>query len=248
MKKKIVSLIPGHVKYIEVFGGAGWVLFEKTPDSRRWTLRPPSEYMEIYNDIDGELVNFWKYIKHHPKAFQAELSEQIYSRELFCEFSARPPLTELERAVIFYYRMALSFGGKNVNFAKRNGRRLTCENIEKVLEASKRLFKVTVENKDFAELIKRYDGEESFFYLDPPYYGKEKIYKSLTPKIFCRHEELAEILKGIKGKFLLSSNDDPFIRNLYKGFDVIEIDTKYTLSGKSNKTQAKEILVKNYKI
>ena len=245
LKKRIISMIPKHDKYVEVFGGAGWVLFGKSQEGKDWKSTKPSEYLEIYNDINGNLVNFRKYIKHHPNAFVSELESLIASKEIFEAYKNRTPFTELERAVNFYYKLALSFGSMSRDFAIRGRRNLLpLTNINKVIKASERLFKVAIENRSYEKIIKLHDGERTFFYLDPPYYEYEKYYERDGLINFSEHNMLSQQLKTIKGKFLLSYNDHPKIRELYKDFSIIEVKTTYQLSGKKkNKT---ELIIKNY--
>jgi len=78
LRKKILPLIPKHDIYCEVFGGAAWILFGKSPNKEDWQLSKKSRYTEVYNDINGDLVNFWRYIKQHPEAFVTELINTLY--------------------------------------------------------------------------------------------------------------------------------------------------------------------------
>src|SRR5215469_9151586 len=98
LRKHIIERMPQHDLYCEVFGGAGWVLFGKSPDKKDWELTK-KKYTEIYNDINSELINFWKYIKFHPDAFVSELNEYLQSRELFNNCKDQDRRTELEREV-----------------------------------------------------------------------------------------------------------------------------------------------------
>lgn len=115
LRNKILPLIPKHDTYCEVFGGAAWVLFGKSPKREDWQITP-EKYTEVYNDINGDLVNLWKYIKYHPDVFVTELNQYLVSREMFDNFKDFEPRTELERAIKFYYRLACSYGTKSGNF------------------------------------------------------------------------------------------------------------------------------------
>jgi len=108
---------------------------------------------------------------------------------------------------------------------------------------SKRLKGVCIENMDFKKLIQTYDSPQTLFYLDPPYIGTESYYQ--TPQGFHidQHIELANILKTIQGKFVLSYNDCEVVRDLYKSFELIEVETVYSLNG-ANKKLAKELIIK----
>jgi len=91
LRKKILPLIPKHDIYCEVFGGAAWILFGKSANKEDWQLSKKSRYTEVYNDINGDLVNFWKYIKNHPEAFVIELNNYLIAREMFDNFMKHEP-------------------------------------------------------------------------------------------------------------------------------------------------------------
>jgi DNA adenine methylase len=122
--------------------------------------------------------------------------------------------------------------------------RLNLLRIEEDLsQAHLRLHNAFIENLNYADLIKRYDREHSFFYIDPPYWGCEDDYGK---NIFAREdfEKLATQLRGIKGKFLLSLNDVPEIREIFSGFIIEGVTVTYTCSKKHKK--AAELLIRNY--
>jgi len=246
LRKEIIPRIPRHDVYVEVFGGAGWILFGKSNLRKDWEVTN-KKYTEIYNDINGELINFWKYIKYHPDAFVAELSQYLLSREIFNDCKSQPKRTELEKAISFYYLLDASYGSSSEHFCIAKGTNcIPLKDIEKVRKASDRLQNVFIENLDFEKLIAKYDSETAFFYLDPPYYKKEKLYERDGAALFDAHERLAEVLKNIKGKFLLSYNDVPYIRELYNapGINIETVESAYTMSGKP--TKCIELLISNY--
>lgn len=245
LRKKILPLIPKHDIYCEVFGGAAWILFGKSPNKEDWQTGPKSRYTEVYNDINGDLVNFWRYIKQHPEAFVTELNQYLVSREMFDTFTQHEPKTELERAIRFYFQLSCSYGSRSKNFCIMQGYKyMPLRNLEKVKAASERLKQVIIEKQDFEKLITRFDTPNTFFYLDPPYYTKEHLYDREDANPFSKHEELATILRSIKGKFLLSYNNDPYIRTLYQGFTIDEVEAQYTVSG-TFQTET-ELLIRNY--
>ncbi len=244
LRKSIIERMPRHDTYCEVFGGAGWVLFGKSDDPKDWRLDSRQKYREIYNDLNGDLVNFWRYIQRHPQAFTAELKRLIASRELFHEFLRSQPTTDLERAVQFYYKVACSFGSLGNTFAVRgHTSMLPLRDTEKVLKATDRLRNVIIENQDFKQLIRHYDKPGTFFYLDPPYYELESLYERDGIESFTAHDELCEQLKTIKGKWLLSYNDHPAIREMYKDYNIEELETTYSLSGQLKRKT--ELLIAN---
>lgn len=99
---------------------------------------------------------------------------------------------------------------------------------------------VVIEHKDFENLIKVYDRSTALFYCDPPYHGTEKYYD--VPFTEADHIRLRDTLAAIKGKFLLSYNDDEFIRELYKGFKIESAERDNNLSS----GKYKELIIKNY--
>jgi len=113
---------------------------------------------------------------------------------------------------------------------------------EELSEVHLRLSHVTIENLDYASLIKRYDAAKTFFYLDPPYY-KLPFYQHNLNKL-QDYSDMADILNKIKGKFLLSINDHPEIRKVFSDFTAQKVSIKYTVGIKP--TTGKELLIRNY--
>lgn len=224
-------------QYVEVFGGAGWVLFNEERKGKT----------EVFNDYNSELINLYRCVKYHGTEVKRELQYMLNSREIFQDFLSQyntRGLTDIQRAVRYFMIIKTSFGAKLQCFGcvKRN-----IENMTLMFDAiQERLNTVVIENLDFEKLIKMQDKEKTFFYLDPPYYGTEKYYKNVD---FSKddHERLYNILKDIKGKFLLSYNDCDFIRELYKDFNIEEVSRFSNLTTIKEETKEyKEILVKNY--
>lgn len=224
-------------KYVEVFGGAGWVLFNQE--------RPGKT--EIYNDYNSELVNLFRCMKYHQEELKRQLSYLLNSRELFQDFLAQynvRGLTDIQRATRFFMILKTSYGSKMTTYGcvKRN-----VENMTGMFEEiQKRLNTVVIENLDFEKLIKQQDRENTFFFLDPPYFGTEKYYKNAD---FTKedHERLYNIVKDVKGKFLISYNDCEYIRELYKDFKIEEVTRFSNLTAAlDEKKEYKEILIKNY--
>lgn len=220
-------------RYIEVFGGAGWVLFYKEKHAD----------LEVYNDADGELVNLMRCIKYHAGELQRELNGYCNSREFFEDVSAQlnvRGLTDIQRAARYFLRMKISFGA--------DGRTYGCNTknlsnaVEYLTDVQQRLLSssVVIEHKDFENLIKVYDRPTAFFYCDPPYHTTEKYYDVQFTK--ADHIRLFNTLAAIKGKFLLSYNDDDFVRELYKDYNIAPIERNNNLSS----GKFKELLITNY--
>lgn len=233
LRKKILEQFPEtYDRYIEVFGGAGWVLFGKEQTK-----------MEVYNDVNSNLVNLYRCVKYHPEALQKELDGVLMSRELF--FDAVQQVrgqTDIQRAARFFIAIKESFGSSLDSFG------VTRKNMKNAVDflsvASKRLSMVVIENLDFEHLIRTYDRPGALFYLDPPYYEAEKYYPDrFQPE---DHERLRETLNTIKGKFILSYNDCQEIRDLYKEYIVIRIERQNNLAAKNGSRRYGELIIKNY--
>lgn len=238
LRLEIVQRFPEKIgRYIEVCGGAGWVMFHREKHAD----------MEIYNDVNSNLVNLFRCVKYHCPELQRELSFMLNSREMFEDFKAQflmKGLTDIQRASRFFMLLKTSYGS--------NGRSYGCikKNISVVVEylkdIEKRLSKVIIENKDFEDLIRVYDKPDALFYVDPPYYGTEGYYQGeFTP---ADHVRLNETLKSIKGKFLLSYNDCDFTRGLYKDFIIEEVSRQHNLKSRYADMDHKynELLIRNY--
>ena len=236
LRKKILEQFPNseeYDRYIEVFGGAGWILFSKERHAA----------MEVFNDINGELINLYRCVKYHCEALQKELEWMLVSREQFFDskeqINARG-LTDIQRAARYFILIKNSFGTDLKSFAMR-GKKL--ENSIDYLSCVKdRLQTTVIENKDFQNLIKTYDREEALFYLDPPYYGTEKYYNDKFEKE--DHIRLKETLDKVKGKCLLSYNDCQFIRELYQEYNMVAVDRQHNLKSSGDRYQ--ELIIKNY--
>ena len=245
LRKTIAPLIPEDIQsYIEPFGGGGWVLFYKD----KWAD------LEIYNDLDSRLVNLFRIVKYHPNAFIEEYSLLLGSREMFFEFLNATPVTDIQKAVQFYYLITRSFGGRGDTFGTvkktSGGASKSQKNVPlKITAIHERLDKVLVENRDFEKLIKQYDHEGAFFYCDPPY-SKGCGYEVTSTKDFD-HERLREVLGNIQGRFLLSYDDSPKIRELYKDYEMIALERLNGINnreGTKRNKMFKELLIANYPI
>lgn len=152
-------------------------------------------------------------------------------------------LTDIQRAARYLFIIKSSFGASIRAFGANNNNNLK-NTIDYLPEIKERLRKVVIENKDFENLIKDYDRADALFYLDPPYVSKRKYYDS--DFVMDDHRRLNTVLKDMKGKFLLSYNDNEMIRELYKGFEIIAIERNSNLTTKSKPTSYKELIIKNY--
>ena len=229
-----------HTCYVEPFMGAAHVFF------KRKRIKT-----EILNDINGELVNLFRVLKHHPDEFFRYFELALPSRNEFNRLKRLnvSTLTDIQRAGRFYTLQRSAFGGNPVNQcygAHTSGRpKLNLGTMKNTLsEVHLRLSDVDIEHLPWEDCIRRYDRPHTLFYLDPPYYGCEEDYGK---DIFCRDDfsNLADILRGITGGFVLSINDRPEIRNLFNWARIEEIATKYTAGGADKPVAVVELLITN---
>lgn len=245
LRKTIETLVPSDIKsYIEPFGGAGWVLFYKD----KWSN------LEIYNDLDNRLVNLFNIVKYHPQYLKEELKYILISRKIFNDFLNNKFITDIQKAASFLFLISRSFGGKGNTFGTSKttpggGNKSLKALWPKIDAISERLDRVIIENKDFEELINQYDFEGAFFYCDPPY--TSGCGYEVTSTVNFDHGRLREVLGGIKGRFLLSYDDSEKIRELYKDFEIIEVERANginNLPGVNRNKKFKELLIANYPI
>ncbi|MBI5634851.1 MAG: DNA adenine methylase [Nitrospirae bacterium] len=241
LTSKIIPKMPKHSCYCEVFAGAAWLLFRKDESE-----------IEIINDINTDLVTLYRIIKNHLDEFVRYLRWILVSRDEFDRFLAEKPetLTDIQKAVRFYYLLKMGFSSRIVNptfgLSATRAPRFNLLRIEEDLSAAHmRLARVYIENMPYAKLIDRVDRPSTFFYLDPPYFDFENYYgKGLFGK--GDFMVLRDILRGIKGKFIMSLNDTVEVREIYKGFKVDSVTTSYSMAGGDKKKNVKEVLIRNF--
>ena len=238
LAKTLVALLPKHQCYAEVFGGAGWLLFAKEPSPR-----------EVYNDLDGRLVELFRSVKYHAQELCRELDLLVPSREMFEDFRAQPGLTEIQRAARFYVLLRLSFGslGRTFGAARKQGGfgRLALAKVQADVERIReRLEGVLLEHRDFGQVVDQFDGADTCFFLDPPYVETTGY---AVPFGMDDHERLLDLLGTVQGRWLLSYGDHPWVRDNYERWRVHEVHGPCSVSGKANKPMP-HLLITNYRL
>lgn len=224
---RIIALMPPHEVYVEVFGGSGAVLFAKERSK-----------VEVLNDCDGEIVNFFRVLQDPGKTdrLMQRLFVTPYSRKVYAEMCERPlPKDDVLRAWVLWARARMCFGGyrpaeNGFRFAgntrgrwrrslgsrhQGGGDAATLHNkIDELDRFTERLRGVYIEDKDFPYILDWWDSPRTVFYLDPPYFGTEGYYAGgMFPE--WRHYELADHLARIKGKAVVSYYPHPKLAELY---------------------------------
>ena len=249
LRKAIIGLFPEHTCYVEPFAGAAWVLFGK----------PPSD-VEVLNDIDQELVTFFRVVRERPEELIASFEWELVSRAEFERLANMSPqqLDPVQRAHRFYYLIMAGWGGEldYPRFATSimdggHGNRLigalkTLRNrLQPVYE---RLRTVIIENLDWQECVNRYDRPGTVFYLDPPYPGNGCNYAH-NMRSWDEHKKLVERLNKTKARWILSSYDIPQMRDFFPDHFIISVQSSSGMKVKKDNNSRvlnKEILITNF--
>jgi DNA adenine methylase len=229
-----------HRTYVEPFVGMGGVFLR----------RPWRSSAEVINDLSVDVATLFRVLQRHYVALMDMLRWQLTSRAEFERLLAATPdtLTDLERAARFLYLQRTAYGGKvtgrSFGVAPEGPGRFDVNRLAPLLEEiHSRLSAVVIERLPYAELIRRYDRPGTLFYLDPPYWGTEGDYGRtlFSPEDWTG---LAEQLRQVKGRWLLSLNDVPAVRDLFRWAEIEGVETTYSVGAASGgPVQAKEVLI-----
>lgn len=250
--EKIIGLLPEHDCYCEIFFGGGSVFFRKKPSK-----------VEIINDINSELVNFYRVLQNNSEEFKAREKYELYAADIYYgyrdEFNSGKhfTLSNVERAFRFYCLIKEAFGGKfagGFGFSSAQSMATTFFNsFEKVDEITKRLKSVTIDNRDFEHIIKSYDGDRTVFFTDPPYLASNNAdyyFKSSNSSFGIHdHMRLFLALKSIKGKCLLTVDDELWIKERYtkeNGFYIMNNEVFYSSGDADSRRHVNELIITNY--
>lgn len=250
LRKQIVPLIPAqHSCYVELFAGAAWVLFGKSPSD-----------VEVLNDIDQELVNFFRVLRDKSEDLIAAFEWELVARAEFERLAGQDcsQLTDVQRAHRFYYLIMAGWGGE-AHYPRfqtsisdgGHGNRLigALKHLKERLQpVHDRLRTVIIENMSWEACFERYDSSKTVFYIDPPYPGNGVNYRH-NMREWAEHEALAERLHHAKGKWILSSYDVEEMHNMYEGHHIVRVQSYSGLSVGRNSTERVrnlEVLITNF--
>ncbi len=248
----LLPLLPNTKHYCEPFGGSAAVLINREPAP-----------IETYNDLDGELVNFFRVLREDKGSLLEAIGLTPFSREEFEQAIELPtePISDLERARRFFIRARQVRTG--LAQTASSGRWAHClltsragmagavsrwlGSVEGLSEIAQRLLRVQIENAPAIDVIRRYDSKETLFYCDPPYphdsRGDSRAYAyEMTDD---DHRQLAAVLHEVQGKVALSSYASPLMTELYGDWQCIEAPTKKAHSVKKERA---ELLWINYSL
>ncbi len=233
--KRILSRIPPHRVYVEPFVGAGHVFWAKEPSK-----------VEVINDLDPGLMKWYKDLKKRSR-FACDMTP---NKEKFYRIKAKPrPLSFCD----YFHLIKLSYGckgtrhdsGKERQCLKREDPSMC--NVSKFTgkfgEYGKRLRDTIILNGDYRKVLKKFDGPDTFAYLDPPFHELSCPYVSCD----VNPRQIAGALRRLKGKWLLSYNDHPDVRAAFKGYRIEKVQTRYEMQRKVTGTSKPvvELLISN---
>ena len=227
--KKIIEMMPKHNIYLEPFFGSGAVFFSKSPCNT-----------EILNDLDGEVVNLFRTIRDNSEELAKKVFLTPYSREEYKESYERnnKDLDNIEKARQFLIRSNMARAGMQyyssswrhagpVLGAKTKQRVNGDWNKvpERILEAAVRLKDAEIENKNAFDLIKKYNREDCWIYVDPPYLlsTRRQRYYNVEMTEDQEHLELLELLKKHSGSVIISGYESKLYEDVLSGWNTKEI-------------------------
>ncbi len=238
LAKRVIEIFPQHTTYVEAFAGGAQVFFHKEPSK-----------VEVLNDLDGEIVNFFRVCQQHYEELLRYFRFSVVSRQWFDLLKATDPetLTDIQRAARHLYLLRNCFASLVRNpVYHRNVIQPPSFNLESLPElienAHKRLERVQLECAPYEEILRRFDRPTTLFYLDPPYWGRKLYRYNFSEADFGK---LAGRLSTIRGTFVLSLNDVPEVRALFGRFRIQAVELHYT-SQKAAGRRYKEVLITNF--
>jgi DNA adenine methylase len=234
----IIGQIPPHKTYVEPFAGGAQVFFHK-----------PTSNVEILNDLSDDIVNFFRICQSHAPELIRYVQYMVAARSWFDLLQKTDPqtLTDIQRAARFFFLQKVDYGGlvAHRNFALQvvQSTHWSPDRIPNLIEnTARRLQNAQIEALPYQQIIRKCDRPSTFFYFDPPYYGKKLYQFNFEEKDF---RELAGLLTGLKGKFILSLNDVPEVRNIFRGFRMQAIQLAYSAQQKVGNRYS-ELIIRNY--
>ncbi|WP_221029904.1 DNA adenine methylase [Actomonas aquatica] len=223
--KHILPHVPDHLVYVEVFGGGLAVFLGK----------PPSD-VEVINDINGDLVSFYRCCKYHLDPLLDELDLVTNSRQEMEDFLRQPGLTEIQRAARWFIRNKISFGGMGETFAVSRVRPLgsRVNRLTAIRSLNRRLDRTTIENVSWEKCLDLYDHPKGFFFLDPPYLDSGGgAYKGWSE---LELERFAIAVHGLQAKWMVTFQDCEQVRTAFGGKRIIPIERANGIGNNHGKT------------
>lgn len=238
----IVNFFPEHHSYLEPFFGSGAVLFNK-----------PRSNIETINDLDGDVVNLFEWIKKDPEKLAHEIYWTPYARQAYVDAFALVPEDSLQKAVNFYIKLNMGHGfrtnGEKVGWKNDvQGRERAYAALDwkhlpgKIMEAAERLRGVQIENRPALDVIARFNFPSVLVYLDPPYVLSTRHGKQYKHEMDdTGHNELMDVALAHRGPLLISGYDNEIYNDRLRGWYKEEIICYSQISSKK-----REVLWMNF--
>lgn len=232
LRDKIVSLMPSEYGvYVEPFVGSGQVFLE---------LEKRPGVLYVLNDKNRDIYDIWRDIQrvsvHDIRRF--DFTGDPHRFEQLLRSRPTDPARRLFRNLYLSY---YSFSGMRVKYAPKPIKKGN-HFLRDAAYFKEKMRGVRVSNRDYKDVVARHDRPDAFFYLDPPYPGMERYYEGQSVDPY----ELAEVCRGIRGRFILSYDTSPVVRDAFRGFFFRRVQVPYT-SGLGGKSRY-ECLISNYKL
>ena len=227
LKKKIIAEFPDNYEdmtYVEPFIGGGSVFYAKNPSKK-----------EVINDLDDTIFNIHKGLQKYGKKIGKSLIGH-YTPADFYRYKKSNPKSLEKKLSLFLVLSRISFLGQHKTPKNKKGTNIKTD----FAPYQERLKDTIITNQDYSTIIKKYDSLNTLFYLDPPYEGSTKHHYD-NPDFDL--DKLHDQLKKVKGKWILSMNDSPNVRKIFKNYPTKTLITTYQLP---EKRQVKELLIKNF--
>src|ERR1035437_9220901 len=238
LANRIIEMFPEHKTYVEPFAGGAQGFFRKQPSK-----------VEVLNDLDREIVNFYRVCQSHFEELVRYLRFTVVSRAWFDLLNETDPakLTDIQRAARHFYLSKNCYGGlvRHRNYAVRVDEPpgFNPERIPSLIEETHhRLARGQLECLPYEAVVTRCDRRTTLFYLDPPYYERDLYRYNLEPEEFGT---MAKRLGKLHGKFILSLNDVPEVRALFKDFTISTVELAYTAQKIAGR-RYRELLITNF--
>jgi len=206
--------------------------------------------VEVLNDIDFDIVNFFRVCQWHYEELVRYLRFCLVSRRLHELHRATDPatLTDIQRAGRFFYLQKNSFGGlvakQNYHYGVTQPSNFNPGRIPEIIEqAHRRLARVQIESLPYGLILEKYDRPTTLFYLDPPYWERRLYHHNFTEQDFI---EMEKRLHQLTGRFVLSLDDNPEVRKLFRHWSIRRVELAYTAQRTVGKLYG-EVLITNFK-
>lgn len=226
--KHLLPLVPEHELYVEVFGGGGALLLAKAESP-----------LEVINDINGDLISFYRQVKFHLDPVLDEMDLVMNSRREFTDYLQQPGLTEIQRAARWYIRNKLSFGGMGRTFGttKTTATGVLGSRAQRMLQLralNRRFDRVCIEELPWDRLVETYDRAGGFFFFDPPYLDAGgSAYKGWSEHELAR---FCQRIVTLQARWLFTFQDCEQVREHMRGYKLLEIDRANGISNNTGKT------------